>query len=228
MNQLAPWQLEVFKSVLALLLLGATWGVGNRIIVFWDGRKKRQELDIAAAERFQQLYGELKEVARIWRSAKKPRGDSPRPPDTLQWDLLARVTAAEARYETLVIKLATERELSPEQTMALGLFRQAVQQARNAIRQGKLVPASGFGAEYLAFNDLAAEVACLLGSNARYVNVGTEVGRRNLEAIAKVGSGQWHKRVASYAKADLPGVRADESAGVGMPDKPTAMRSPAT
>jgi hypothetical protein len=210
---MSPWTLEVFKSTLALALLLITWVLGQRVVLFWDRRKKRQELDIVAAERFQQLYGDLKEVSRLWRSAKRPKGDAPTPPPGLQWDLLAKATSAESRYETLVIKLATERHLSPTQVRTLGLFRQAVQEVRQSIREGAVVPASGFGAEYLAFNDLAAEVACLLSAEPTFENVSAARARQHLEDIALTRARDWRALVADYMTSRLPRFNEIQIAG---------------
>jgi hypothetical protein len=209
---MSPWQLEVFKTALALVVLLFTWRVGQRILLVWDRRKKRQELDILAAERFQQLYGDLKEVSRLWRSASRPQGNAPTPPSTLQWDLLAKATAAESKYETLVIKLASERALSPSQVRTLGLFRQAAQEVRQSIREGLIVPASGFGSEYLAFNDLAAEVACLLNAEPTFEYISAATARRRLEDIALTRSRDWQALVREYTTSRLP-IFAETSAG---------------
>ncbi|MEO5814875.1 MAG: hypothetical protein ABIT20_06300 [Gemmatimonadaceae bacterium] len=211
MRDLAPWQMEVFKSLLSLGLLAMTWVVGQRIIASWELRKKRNELDVAAAERFQQLYGELKEVARLWRSAKRPKGDAPTLPDGLQWDLVARATSAESKYETLVIKLSTERRLTASQIKTLGLFRQAVQEVRDSIRKGEIVPASGLGGEYLAFNDLAAEVTCLVGTSAKRSAVGGEVAQQNLQNIALVRKREWHAMALRYEQTKLVAIIGDDS-----------------
>ena len=66
--QLKDW----LQLLTPFLVLAATWFLGQRILNSWDLRKKRQELDIAAATQFQQLYGEAKEVARLWRFITKP------------------------------------------------------------------------------------------------------------------------------------------------------------
>ncbi len=216
MSNLAPWQLELFKSLLSLFLLAMTWVVGQRIIASWELRKKRNELDVAAAERFQQLYGELKEVARLWRSAKRPKGDAPVLPAGLQWDLVARATSAESKYETLVIKLSTERRLTGNEIKTLGLFRQAVQEVRDSIRKGEIVPASGLGGEYLAFNDLAAEVTCLVGTSVKRSVVGGVVAQQNLQNIALVRKREWHAMALHYQMTRLPAIIDDD------PPKPTA------
>ena len=82
--------LEIIKTGLSLIILAFGWIIGQRIIATWELRKMRHKLDVAAAERFHLLYGELKEVGRLWRSAKIPKGNPVTPPSDLQWSLLRR------------------------------------------------------------------------------------------------------------------------------------------
>lgn len=53
MPQFTGTEVELLKIAVTVLLLPAGWFVGQRIVVAWDIRKKRQELDIASAESFQ-------------------------------------------------------------------------------------------------------------------------------------------------------------------------------
>jgi hypothetical protein len=202
---------EAFKAALSLIVLAAGWFVGQRIIVGWEIRKKRQELDIAAAERFQVLYGEIKAVARLWRARLRPV-EGLHPPDNIQWTLLERATKAEGQYEAIVIKLATERKLTASQTSALGLFRQGVQQVRESIRDGKIVEASGFGPEYLLFNELAAEVTCLIGSTRQKDVLDGHRAKTNLEEIALIRLQDWHKAVREFGEKRWPHIREDKNA----------------
>jgi hypothetical protein len=197
-------QLEILKAFLQVLVLAVGWFFGQRIIARWDVTKKRQELDIAAAERFQRLYGDLKEVARLWRTAKRPKGDAPPQPPDLQWRLMEKGTAAENQFEALLIKLTTERALTRQQQTTLGLFRQAAQEIRESIRQGEVPPSSDFGAEYLLFNDLAAEVTCLIGTNHKPGVINSELAKANLEAISLIRSSDWRKKVRDYEVTKLP------------------------
>jgi hypothetical protein len=198
-------ELELFKTAASLLVLAAGWFVGQRIIVGWDIRKKRQELDIAAAERFQSLYGELKEVSRTWRSAKKGDENSPQPPKDLQWSLLLQSTKAESQFESIVIKLATERALSETEIRAIGLFRQTCQHIRESIQKNELTESSAFGAAYLLLNDLAAEVTCIIGSTRQRDVLDPARAKTNLERIASVRSADWREAVLT-AEKKLPGA----------------------
>ena len=102
--------LELMKFGFSLLLLAAGWLIGERIIAGWDLRKKRQELDIASAVEFQQLYGELKAVGRAWREYRR-RAAHLSPPQNVEWQLLSSAIAAESKYEAVVIAF---RRTSPQ------------------------------------------------------------------------------------------------------------------
>lgn len=131
---------EALKALFGLGLLAVGWFVGQRIIAHWELKKKQQELDVSTAVQFQQLYGELKEVSRLWRESRKKQASSMDIPKDLRWSLLARGTNAESKYEAVVMKLASERTLSLTQLAALGLFRQACQQLRESIRLNQDTP----------------------------------------------------------------------------------------
>ena len=139
----------------------------TRIIAYWDIRKKRQELDIAIAREFHKLYGEFKEVSRLWR-AFTFTGDRNQQlifPDTTRLDLLKRANASEGSVEAIVVKLATERDLTDDDIKTLGLFRQVYQQLRKAIRDGVPLESTYGTSEYTLFNDLASKIACIISSN---------------------------------------------------------------
>ena len=160
-------QLEMIKTGLTCLTLGLGWFVGQRIIAYWDMRKKRQELDIASATQFHQLYGEFKEVSRLWRvfSFTGDRSKKLALPEDMPLELLRRATAAEGNVEAIIVKLATERVLKEEDIKTLGLFRQAYQKLREAIRNGEPLEWIYGTPEYTLYNDLASKVACIISPN---------------------------------------------------------------
>ncbi|MFN2455299.1 MAG: hypothetical protein ABR577_13880 [Pyrinomonadaceae bacterium] len=190
--------LEAVKALFGFVLLAAGWFLGQKIIASWDIRKKQQELDIGTAVQFQQLYGELKEVGRLWRESRKPGATPIGTPGDLRWSLLARGANAESKYEAVVMKLASERTLTPNQLAALGLFRQACQQLRQSIRKNQEVSWTDFGPEYFLFNDLAAEVTCLIGMPQPRKLVSPGVACTNLEGIAEVRGHHWEDAVKTY------------------------------
>lgn len=190
--------LEAVKAVFGFVLLAAGWFLGQKIIASWDIRKKQQELDIGAAFQFQQLYGELKEVGRLWRESRKQEAAQIGPPSDLRWSLLARGANAESKYEAVVMKLASERALTRNQLAALGLFRQACQQLRQSIRKNQEVSWTDFGPEYFLFNDLAAEVTCLISRPRPKQLIPPGIACANLEGIAEVRGRHWQAAVNTY------------------------------
>lgn len=158
--------LELFKTGLSLLPLLLGLVVGQRIIAYWDLRKKRRELDTAIATQFHKLYGEFKELSRIWR-AYCYTGERAKPitfPDTIHVDLLQRAAAAEGGIEAIIVKLAAERVLEKEDIETLGLFRQAYQKLRESIRDGTSLEWTYGSPEYALFNDLSGKTAFIIAS----------------------------------------------------------------
>jgi hypothetical protein len=203
--------IESIKAVFGLGLLASGWYFGQRIIAQWDLRKKQQELDVSTAVQFQQLYGELKEVGRLWRESRKPGAAAYTPADGFRWSVLARATNAESKYETVVMKLAAERALDKTQRFTLGLFRQACQQLRQSIRSNEEVSWSGFGPAYRLFNDLAAEVTCLIGEARPDEALAPAVACENLEQIANVRGADWLAATVAYEQL-YPGTAGDANA----------------
>jgi hypothetical protein len=190
--------LEIVKAGFSFMLLAAGWFLGQKIIASWDIRKKQQELDIGSVLQFQQLYGELKEVGRLWRESRKEEATQIGPPTDLRWSLLARGANAESKYEAVVMKLSSERVLTPNQLAALGLFRQACQQLRQSIRENQEVSWTDFGPEYFLFNDLAAEVTCLISRTRPRKLIRAGIACANLEGIAEVRGRHWQAAVNMY------------------------------
>jgi hypothetical protein len=210
---------ELLQLLTPFLVLAATWFLGQRILISWDLRKKRQELDIAAATQFQQLYGEAKEVARLWRVIMTLSDQSLQIPKEkeMRWQLLARATAVEGRFEAVVIKLTTERLLSKEQVQTLGLFRGACQDLRDAISDMSL-PAMGQYPGYILFNNLAVSITQLLNSNRSADVPNSTIATENLIEVTKLG---WEslQRAVEQTKKKYPTLQ-----GLGVPwprPKPT-------
>ena len=159
-------ELELLKTGLACLTLAFGWFVGQRIVNFWDLKKKRQELDIATATQFHRLYGEFKEMSRLWnvfRYTEAPRTKIAFP-DTFRLELLKRAAAAEGGVEAIVVKLSAERFLTTEDIRTLGLFRQGYQRLREAIRDDKDLGWTHRSREFKLLNDLASKTACIISS----------------------------------------------------------------
>ncbi len=155
--------LEVIKTGLSLLLLAIGWFIGQRIVAYWDIKKKRQELDIATATQFHKLYGEFKEVSRLWR-AFKYRQKKLAYPESMPVELQRRAAAAEGELEAIIVKLAAERKLDEDEKKTLGLFRQAYQKLREVIRGDEDFIWTHETPEYKLYNVLASKTAYIIFS----------------------------------------------------------------
>ena len=184
------WQTlqSILQTVNPYLVLAITWFIGQRVVTSWDIRKKRLELDIAAATQFQQLYGEIKEIMRLWRIATKKTDQLISLPTDIRWQLLARATSVEGKFEAIAMKLATERYLTSDQIFNVGLFRQACQEVRDAIQEGRSLPSIRYGGGYTLFNNLATEITSLIGSNRQTKIPNLRSAQKNLDEIASVRS----------------------------------------
>src|SRR4051794_27527335 len=112
--------LEVIKLIFSVVLLFIGWQVGQRVIAYWDYRKKRNEIDIESAHRFFGLYGEFRAINRLWnvfcfntlpelRQEAESKGKTLiRIPDVVnvRWELIKRAADAESGVESLILKLA--------------------------------------------------------------------------------------------------------------------------
>ena len=174
----------VAGPVVALLL---AWLVGQRIAARWNLWQKRREFAMTAAAEFYKLYGEFFAVWKLWNySLHSDAGGSP---EGVRWKLMERAAAAEARVEALLVKLASEHELSADDIETLGKFRQAYQQLRETIRDNRKLdwPWSECP-QYLAYKRLAVRVARLIAA--------TDLGRapkpsKAARALEEITSSQW-------------------------------------
>ncbi|MVN78321.1 hypothetical protein GO988_18480 [Hymenobacter sp. HMF4947] len=165
---------EAVKLVSSLLLLFSTWAGGYLLLGKWELQKKAREIDLALAMQFQQLFGEFKEIWRLWKVCV-PKTDTqlpvpptlPQAPPAIAWELLARASSAEGRVEAVLLKLATDRTLKASQLLTLGLFRQSFQVLRQGIRDGQSLDYGFRDRKYRLFNQLGAQVAhIIVASNA--------------------------------------------------------------
>ncbi len=190
--------IEIVHGAISLIIVMLGWVVGQRILVSWDIRKKRQELDLVSSSKFDNLYGEFKEVSKLWRIVQQKLRGSIKYPEYTRWELLSRACAAESKNEALLVKLATERNLSEEEIASLAVFRQAFQRLRESIRDDTVVPSSSRGPEYLLFNSLAASVAAIIRMQHRVSDLSAATASANLHAIARVTLSKYEEAVADY------------------------------
>jgi hypothetical protein len=208
------YALEIFKAVTSLvvaaLTLGATWWIGNRISATWNLRQKRNELNLAALGEFHSLYGEFKEVVRVWRLAKRKLDSPVTVPEGERWRLLVRACAIESKCEALVLRLTAERILSTKEQESIGLFRQAIQTLRESIREDADCPIGSRREEYKLLNQLAPEIAQIASAEVPAEVVNSDVAKAQLLAVVNVNSEKWKERVKAMRQVSPP--ESDEDA----------------
>lgn len=125
--------------------------------------QKQRELQLVAAARFYELYGEFFAVWKQW-SAFKAGKLVPRDPEAFRVGLFERACAGEGNMEAVLVRIASEFRVEPVDIETLGRFRQAYQTLREALRENhELGWNDPEHPQYAAFKRLACLVASLLG-----------------------------------------------------------------
>jgi hypothetical protein len=221
MSNVSNVELEIIKTILTLFILGFTWFVGQRILAFWEVKKKRKELDILTATQFHELYGEFTTVWRLWkvyyfndmRGNKDMSGKEFIPPEGFRWELLKRACAAEGGVESIMVKLSMERALNKEEIETLGLFRQSYQQLRQAIRNNEPINWKVNDVEYMLFKSLASSTACIIFSSKQLRRPTQDIAQFQLKSITNFRSRHWKQR-ADEIKASERKEMTENTAGV--------------
>ena len=164
----AQVQLEVIKTGLSAILLVLSWLVGQRILAFWERRKKQNEIDLASLAQLHRIHAEFRTIGRLWRAfgLGQPAGAAVNIPDDIHWQLQLRAAAAEGEMEALVVKLATERVLTDHQVRSLGFLREAYQLLRRCIRDRVWFYWKSGSPEYTTFYTSAIELTSVLSQMA--------------------------------------------------------------
>ncbi|HET8922543.1 MAG TPA: hypothetical protein VFN26_06055 [Candidatus Acidoferrum sp.] len=200
-----PLYVELLKAglnlLIALVTISLGWLIGQRLTVRWNLIQKRRETDITNIQQFYSLYGEFKEVSKVWRLIKQNSDSDLMVPADSRWSLLVRACEVESKNEAIMVKLATERQLEEKALKDLGLFRQAIQTLRESIRDNVEVPFASRGPEYMFFNDLAARIASIISSSSWDATSHLKTAGTRLEAIANVRSPDFKTALDSFRKA---------------------------
>jgi len=184
-----PEHLELLKAFLNLVVmwttLGLGWLVGLRLSAYWNLKQKQREFDLASANEFHKLYGEFFAIWRLWNFAIQQARDASAIDRS---KIFERACAAEGQVESLFVRLASTRLLTPEQTAMLGRFRQGYQSLRQAVLDGRAIAwHSSSHPEYVAFKTLTTQVAILIaGSGVSDSGAGARAA-----ALLKVTSNEW-------------------------------------
>jgi hypothetical protein len=194
--------IEGIRATVAFLILVTTWLFGQPILGKWELRKKRRELDFALSSEFQRLFGEYKEIWRLWKahyeSCQLPHQRPIEMDDSARWDLFRRSAAAEGRVEAIFVKLATDRPLIHSDLQRLGLFRQAYQVLRQGIRDGQPLDYSHDDPPYELFNVLACSVAQIINSDVDARPPQADIAQLNLATIQSYRGKDWRKAVTAW------------------------------
>ena len=157
-------ELELAKLVLGpLLTAGFALAVGNRISAAWSHRQKHREYSLSVTAEFYQVYGEF---FAIWKLANYSFRQS-RPEITQEYilGLIERAANMEARVEAMLLRVASELQLTPAEIRVLGLYRQAVQLLRQSIIRRQQLDFFGQGqAKYELYKHLSVAVGELVAS----------------------------------------------------------------
>jgi hypothetical protein len=158
---------ELPRLVTTLILLGLGWVIGRQLTVLWSRRQKQNEQDLEAARDFHALYGDFFALWKLWNYYIRDIGAEALPGAT-RWQILDRACASEARLESTLVKLASEKPLTTRDIETLGRFRQRYQQLRECIRDN--VPLAWDHSEhpeYQEFKTLAPQVAAIIIGSGR-------------------------------------------------------------
>ncbi len=206
--ELTEFQLEILKFILTLVSSGVvlllTYGVGQSLSAKWSIRQKRRELQLSAANTFDQLYGEFFKIWKLWKNFKKERIESK---GVSQWDLLADICEAEAQMEGILVKIASEFILTDEDIIILGRFRQAYQTLREYIREDKPFTWNHpYHPQYMHFKKMGAYIAAMLSGTENQPLKGPtqEEAIFNLQRITSTKFKDWWE-----SQADEPLVEFD-------------------
>jgi hypothetical protein len=193
---------EAIKTLFALagtvIALFVGWLFGQRLTYLWNVRQKRREFQLAASQQFYSAYGEFFATWKLWNRVERNLPDF----EARRWELQKRAAAAEATVEAILVKLSSELTLSQIEIETLGLFRQAFQHLREAIREGCVLSwTTSEHPEYSVFKGLATRVSALLAREWHGPPPSAEEAESQLLSIA---ANHWEKLRAARFKLPKP------------------------
>ena len=189
-------ELEVFKTLLNLIVLAFTWLVGTRVIHYWEIKMKQKEQNLFSSSEFHKLYGEFTTVWRLWKVQHDHfpvRESLSKESEERYWELLKRASFVEGGMESVLVKLASEKTLSKPERNSLGLFRQAIQQLRQSIRDFDKMNWQRSDKEYILLKELTINTAQLINNSAKPPSI--EEAKTQLNDITKVNSKAWKHKI---------------------------------
>lgn len=133
-------------SGLIVALVAALIGIG--IAKWFTARQEltraRQQRNLAAAEELYRIYGEFFAAWKVWNAHLRSKEPPPSallpkvglPEEDRRSELLAAAAKAEGGFEALLVRLAMEHDLNPDQRAALWCLRSAFKRLREAMKEG--------------------------------------------------------------------------------------------
>ena len=161
----------VSGCVVAAFVAALAYFVTGRFTRRNEAARARHQRSLAAAEEFYAAYGEFFATWKAWAHARgrRPLSSAVVPAETRR-ALLERAAECEGRYESLVVRLASEVRLTADDLVALWAMRFGFKELRRAIRSG--APLNWWRSDrpddeirhlghlrYLAFKELGVVVA---------------------------------------------------------------------
>src|SRR6202012_1768795 len=107
---------SLFSMVVGIFGLLATWLVGHKFTYRLNLRQKRREAQLSVLQEFYEAYGEFYVIWKLWNRLESDGEKT----DDRRWELHKRAAGAEAIVEGLLVRLACELPLEPEQVRTLG------------------------------------------------------------------------------------------------------------
>lgn len=170
---------EVVGNVLAGCVVAAfvaviAWLGTERFAHRRETARARHDRDLAAAEVLYDVYGQFFATWKAWEFMRGRRTASQDGvPKESRQELLAQAAQCEGRYESLIVRVALEHSLSPDDRTALWSMRFALKELRHAIRED--VPLGWWRTDdpanadrhagsrrYAAFKHVASRVASIM------------------------------------------------------------------
>jgi hypothetical protein len=124
-----------FTVLAGVPLLFVTHTIGQRLLLHWQIQRRRREARLVMHTALADAYGEFFAVWKTWNFAMNVASGSGPTPEHRE-KLLERAATAEGKVESVLARITVERRLDHEERKDLGMYRQAFQALRRAIRHG--------------------------------------------------------------------------------------------
>lgn len=199
--------LEIAKLVVGpLVTAGFALIVGNRIAARWTLQQKHREQSLSVVAEFYAVYGQFFE---IWKLANYCfREARPEITDEFIRNLVTRAAALEARIEAMLLRVASEMKLTPDEIRTLGLYRQAVQLLRASIILRRQLDFFGAGqVKYEFYKQLCVAIGDLVKDLGERPRPAHGEGKAQMTAITnRKWELEWHAMfAATESAAPMPG-----------------------